>query len=184
MVIGSRSEAFRRMCRAPAQVLTRIIARAVTPDPASLAGWELSGYHLDPPLCGRWLLKHRMGLYRIKDGASGTGLGGYIIPCHPGGPDRPWVDRLAGPGSRRTFWFVLEPAGEGRFPMALVVDHSRRGRARALAPQRLVRQYLAQVHEDDPDLFICAVEVRAGRQVRHLGMTVLVRERPSLVGSR
>jgi hypothetical protein len=177
-----RRHTFDSLCIAPPEILTGTMGATVTPDPESLAGWEFRGFTPGDSPAALLLRKHRMGFYRLKNRRGSTGLGGYVIPCHDGPPSGRWIDRLDGPGGWKLGWFTVEPGTGGRFPRALTLDFSRGGRAPRFHPQNLVRQYLAQIHPDDPDLLVCALEVRAGRQVRHLGVSVLARDRLGTVG--
>jgi hypothetical protein len=175
---------FERLCHAPPQRLARALADAATPDPAALEGWEFRAFAPGPPPLSWLLPKHRKGFYRLREAVTPTGLGGYVVPCHASSPREPWVDRLRGPGSWKTAWFLVRPAGPSRFAASLCLDYGRGGRAGRLRPERMVREYLLQPDRANDDLMISAVEARAGRQVRHLGYTVMVRDRRSLLGVR
>jgi hypothetical protein len=169
---------FESLCRASPEALARAARAGAAPEPASLEGWEFRGWYAAGSLPGLLARKHRKGFYRL---ARAQGLGGYNVPCHPGGPDAPWIDRLRGPGSWRLGWFLVTGTGPRR-PPSLLLDYSRDGRAHPLNPLRAVREHLVQVSPDDPDLMLSLVEIHVGRQVRQAGMAVYERHALSPVG--
>lgn len=169
---------FRSLCRASPEALVRAAASGIVPALASLEGWEFRGWYVAGSLPGLLMRKHRKGFYRL---ARAPGLGGYNVPCHPGSPDTPWIDRLGGPGSWRLGWFLVaeEPA---RRPPSLLLDYSRADRAPRLSPLRALREHLVQVHPDDPGLLLSFMEICAGHQVRQAGMAVYEKHTRSPIG--
>jgi hypothetical protein len=165
---------FLSLTRAPAEALVRLASAGEPPGIEELAGWEYRGWLASGSLPGPLMRKHRKGFYRL---ARRGRLGGYNIPCHPGTPRAPWVDRLRGPGSWRLGWFLVVPGAH-----ALVLDYSREDRAPRLSPVRGLREHLVQVRAGDPTLLVSTIEVVAGRQVRRLGMGIYERHTRSPLG--
>lgn len=173
---------FLRLCATAEQELFGLFDGARTPDPDDLAGWEFRAFAPGDAGVAPLVRLHRQGFYRLKQ-VRGTGVGGYVIPCHPGSPGDPWVDRLRGPASWKTGWFVVDHPRPGRFARALSLDFSRGGLVRPPNPLSYLRGHLVQP-SGDPDLLLGALQARAGNQVRHLGFCVLHRDRRTLVGLR
>jgi hypothetical protein len=165
---------FSSLVRASPDVLMRAVRSGVRPEASGLVGWEFRGWFAAGSLPALAMRKHRKGFYRLARRAR---IGGYNIPCHPGGPDVPWVDRLRGAGSYRMAWFLVVEDDR-----SLVLDYGREGGAGPLNPLRLVRERLVQVHEHDPDLLVSTLEVRAGRSLRQVGAAVYGRQGRSPVG--
>jgi len=170
------SDALRALVRTPAATLLGLASRGTAPDPLRLAGWEFRASWTAGSLPAVAGARHRRGFYRMRSAPRGsTGVAGYSIPCHRGGPDDPWVDRLRGPAALRRGWCVLFPGGGPRFPDSLLVDYSRAGRLHRIHPLSVLREHLVRIAPDDPDLLVAVREARVGGQVRHLGIAVMER---------
>jgi hypothetical protein len=162
-------ESFASLVRASPEAVLRAASLGREPDPSDLAGWELRGWYVPGSVPSLLARKHCKGFYTSRGR-----LAGYNVPCHPGGPGEPWVDRLRGPGALRCAWFVAHPA-EGH----LELDYSRDGAAGRLDPLRLVRERLVEVA---PGLLVSTVLVRIGGSVREAGLGVYERHRRSPLG--
>jgi len=169
-----KTQSYLSMCRSTPEALLRAAASGIAPSPASLAGWEFRGWFTRGTFPALLAGKHRKGFYRL---GRSPGLGGYNIPCHPGPPSTPWVDRLRGPGSWRLGWFlVVEEDG------CLILDYSRAGKASPLSPLVPLRERLFQSSPDDPDHLLTILEIHVGRSVRRVSMGVYERHTRSPMG--
>ena len=133
--------------------LEEVFVRGVTPDLASLAGWEFRG--LNTPSYMRFLgiRKFVKGFWRDDAGATW----GYNYPVEQNVVDGGWYGLPSVVAPRRFGFYTVAPvdptATDNKYLHALLLDYGRGDNPRLDASAGL-RDYLVQVDADDPDVLL------------------------------
>lgn len=133
--------------------LEQVFVRGVTPDLASLAGWEFRG--LNTPSYMRFLgiRKFVKGFWRDLAGATW----GYNYPVEQNAVDGGWYGLPSVVAPRRFGFYSVAPvdptATDNKYLHALLLDYGRGDNPRLDASAGL-RDYLVQVDADDPDVLL------------------------------
>ena len=139
----------------------KIMEAGTAPDFDSLVGWEFSGINTVwiAGLVG--IRKFIKGFYRGPARATGPEpfIQGYNIDVRQNGVGKPHLAKPNKDDPRRFGFYrvhAVQPgAKDGRYPNALLLDYSLGGNS-FLDPSRLLRDYIVQVHPDEPDVLLGA----------------------------
>lgn len=146
---------FYSLCLATGDELEKVMRMGVVPDAEKLAGWEFKGWNTMEltPLLG--IRKFKKGFFKRQGKDRMEGYNVVVIQNNLG---QPWIDRLKAGRSIRHCWYEVYPVRldeiDNRYPNALLINYGASGRNFALNPARLLRDYLVQVYEDNPDLYL------------------------------
>lgn len=156
---GGRRWTFEGLCRAPLARLEEALRAGRAPAAASLAGFEFRGYN--PPLFARLL-----GIRKFIKGFEKRGerLFGYNLKARQSRFDEPWTPAVDTIEARFGFYEVVPVVigeADDAYPNAALLDYGR-GENPVLEPARLLRDYLVQVHPDEPDLLLGKATVKLG----------------------
>jgi len=136
-----------------------LMRHGVAPSLESLAGWEFAGLNTNPGTALIGIQKFKKGFYEGPARAEGPKpfLQGYNVKVRQDAVDRPHVAKPNEQNPTRHAFFRAYPVDEGAkdnlYPGALLLDYGLGGNF-ALDPGALLRDYLVQVYEDDPDLLL------------------------------
>lgn len=128
----------------------RELLRGVTPDPASLAGWEWRGLNTPPWFRLLGIKKFIKGFYTDEAGA----LWGYNCPVVQNREREPWIAKPDDAAPRRFGFYRVAPvdptARDNRYLHALLLDYGEGDNPR-LDPSAGLRDYLVQPDAANPD---------------------------------
>lgn len=146
---------YNALCNASDEELEKVMKMGVMPDPAQLAGWEFKGWNTSDITYLIFNKKFKKGFYR-KEGEEETG--GYNVVVVQNQLGEPWIDKLKETDSIRHGYFDVYPVKldevDHRYPNAVLINYFTSERNFALNPTRFLRDYLVQVYEDNPDLYL------------------------------
>jgi hypothetical protein len=144
-----------------------IMRDGVAPAFDALAGWEFAGINTAWIASLGGVKKFIKGFYegppRTTEGPSPF-IQGYNVPVRQNGVGNPHVAKPS-PERPKRFGFyrvhhVVPGARHSRFENALLLDYGLGGNP-ALAPDRVLRDYLVQVYPDNPELLLGYADVAA-----------------------
>lgn len=160
---------FEDLARAPNAELERLLSRSPAPDLKTLAGWEFRGWNT-PWFCSA------IGIRKFIKGFfdAGDGLEGYNIPPRQNGLRGPWLHKPSAENPKRFGFYRVLPEPGGR----LLLDYGASPRNPALAPERLLRDYLVAPDPARPELLLGKAYLALGARVP-VSFFVLERLRPS-----
>ena len=161
--------------------LERAMQRGATPDVEALIGWEFRGINAAPPgsppiarIVG--IQKFVKGMFRAADGRAM----GYNSPCVQNALDGRWHTRPSDEAPKRFGFYELtavDPtARDNHYLHALLIDYGKGGNP-AWDITGGLRDYLVQVDEHNPDLFLGKAYAALGPARLPLGFFVLERFR-------
>jgi hypothetical protein len=169
------------LARASRPELERAMQRGATPDVEALLGWEFRGINTTPPgsppiarLAG--IQKFVKGMFRAADGRAM----GYNSPCVQNALDGRWHTRPSDEAPKRFGFYELTPVDptgrDNHYLHALLIDYGKGGNP-AWDITGGLRDYLVQVDEHNPDLFLGKAYAAIGPARLPLGCFVLERFR-------
>lgn len=133
--------------------LERLLAAGSAPDSKRLAGFEFRGFNTPPFTALLGIRKFIKGFFEGPQG-----LEGYNIPARQNGLEGEWRHKPDAERPKRFGFYrvyrVRAGSRDGRYPNALLLDYGASGRNFALAPERVLRDYLVQPFADDPDVLL------------------------------
>ncbi|MBI4348238.1 MAG: hypothetical protein HY553_15460 [Elusimicrobia bacterium] len=152
---------YERLARASDRELEEHLRGGRPPDAPSVAGYEWRGYNTAPFTAVLGIRKFIKGFF-----AGPGGLEGYNIPVKQNGLNGPWLHRPH-PEHPRRFGFyrvarVQADAKDSLYLNAVLLDYGASPRNFRLAPERVLRDYLVQPFQDDPDLLLGKAYVALG----------------------
>lgn len=147
------SERFEELASAEDAALEELLEAGSAPDPKALAGFEFRGFNT-PAFTA--LLGIRKFIKAFFDGPDG--LEGYNIPARQNGLGGEWRHKPDAESPKRFGFYrvyrVRAGSRDDRYPNALLLDYGASGRNFALAPERVLRDYLVQPFSGDPDVLL------------------------------
>lgn len=139
---------YARMKAASPAELSRLMDAGRPPAWESLAGWEWRGWNHPAVLAVLGIRKFVKGFFLDEATKSPAG---YNRPVVQDGFDREWTPK----GKPFGFYAVRPPsAPDLRRPRSLLLDYGASARNFALAPERLLRDYLVQPDPAEPDVLL------------------------------
>lgn len=146
---------YEAVCAMPPAQLNQLVWDGATPELDSLAGWEFRGFNVAPVTALLGIRKFKKGFFR--DPSQPELLQGYNVKVEQNGLLNPWVDKLRhGEPVRHALYQVYRVRSDERdnlYPNALMLNYGL-GPNPPLDPSRVLRDYLVQVHKDNPDLLL------------------------------
>lgn len=135
--------------KTPSQ-LEAVLQGGRAPDLESILGWEWAGYNT-PPLTAllgiRKFIKFFFGRPEAAEGCN--------IPARQNGLDGDWLHKPSAEAPKRFGFYAIKQAGPGSpHPNALLLDYGASPRNFALAPERLLRDYVVQPDPENPDILL------------------------------
>jgi hypothetical protein len=143
---------FEELARSSKRTLDRVFAPGVGPAVDSLVGFEWRGFNVPwyTKITGQKFIK---GFFR-----SDAGIEGYNIMVARNGLTDPWIERPSPESPKRFRFYVVSPvdpaARDNRYPRALFLNYRASLRNRRFAPERILRSFLVQPYESNPDILI------------------------------
>lgn len=165
--------------RASHAELDRVFLRGVTPDVDDLVGWEFRG--INHPSWARvaGIKKFVKGFYRADDGR----VMGYNSPVVQNVLDGRWRTKPSDTAPKRFGYYEVVPvdatARDNAYLHAVLLDYGKGGN-KVYDPTRGIRDYLVQVHADNPDLFLGRAYYALGPVRVHSNYFILERFRRGL----
>lgn len=143
---------FVELARAPRATLDRSFRAGRGPALASLVGFEWRGYNTSR-------VTRLLGIQKfIKGFFETSAVEGYNIPVVQNGLFAPWIDKPHPSNPRRYAFYLVKPGDEDSpdkdHAGAALLDYGASTRNPRLAIPRLLRDYLVQVDEANPDLLL------------------------------
>ncbi len=132
--------------------LEQVFLRGVTPDLDGLIGWQFRGCNAPDWARIVGIKKFIKGFFR-----KGDQVMGYNCPVRQDALSLPWKAKPSDAAPKRFGFYTVDPvdptARDNAYLHAVLLDYSR-GDNPALDPSRGLRDYLVQVHADNPDLLL------------------------------
>lgn len=156
---GSRWDQLSLVREADDAARAAIMESGGAPALEDLVGWEFAGINTG------WLAgiggvrKFKKGFYEGPARAAGPEpfVQGYNVPVRQNGVGQPHVAKPSDAAPKRFGFYrvhrVQPGARDSKYPKALLLDYSLGGNF-ALDPANLLRDYVVQVHPDDPELLL------------------------------
>lgn len=141
---------FEELARRPSRELEALLRQSQAPSSEALAGFEFRGWNT-PAYCSV------LGIRKFVKGffAGAAGLEGFNIPVAQNGLGGPWRRKPSEDAPKRFGFYRVVQAGPGSpYPDALLLDYGASARNPALAPERLLRDYLVVPDPTRPDLLL------------------------------
>jgi hypothetical protein len=158
-------------------LLEEVMLSGTIPDTDKLTGWEFKGYNsMD--------LTDVLGFRKFKKGfySDGDAVHGYNVKIKQSGLIDPWVDVLKKGASIKLGWYDVSPVRaeerDSLYPNALLLNYNAERNPR-MDPSRFLRDYLVQVHPDNPDLLLGKAYLAVGPKRIFVSYFVLERENES-----
>lgn len=168
------SKEFRELAALSREELEVLMESSEGPELASLAGYEYRGYNT-PWYCSL------LGIRQFIKGFFGEPgrVEGYNIPAAQTGLDGEWTHKPSAQAPKRFGFYEVRPArADEPYPRALLLDYGASRRNFALAPERLLRDYLVRPAASRPDLLLGKAYLALGARVT-VSYFVIERLRPS-----
>lgn len=158
--------------------LEELLREGRAPEPASLAGFEFRGFNTPAFTALLGIRKFIKGFF-----SGPSGLEGYNIPARQNGLAGPWLHK-PDPASPKRFGFyevyrVRPEARDSRYPNAVLLDYGASRRNPAVAPERVLRDYLVEPFAGDPDVLLGKAYLALGPLRVATSFFVLGRLRPT-----
>jgi hypothetical protein len=142
------SARYRELAAMTSAELERVLRAGVMPKLDGLAGFEFRGYNTPAFTALLGIRKFIKGFFR-GDG----GLEGYNIPARQNGLEGEWLHKPSPEAPKRFGFYTVAPAASVYTNSALL-DYGASARNFAVAPERLLRDYLVQVDPANPDILL------------------------------
>lgn len=146
---------YETLCKASDRELEAVLKAGVIPRPEELAGWEFRGYNVNASAEVLRIRKFKKGFY--WDPGDSAALLGYNVKVAQNGLLNPWIARLQRGEPIRHALYTIYPVRawerDNLYSNALMLDYGK-GHNPLWDPSRLLRDYLVQVSEQDPDLML------------------------------
>ncbi|RME22335.1 MAG: hypothetical protein D6806_13115 [Deltaproteobacteria bacterium] len=153
--------------------LEAVLRRGVHPDPEKLVGWEFRGYNTLDLTTILGFRKFKKGFYK-----EGERYFGYNVKIKPNGLLEPWIDVVKNGKPVRHGFFDVYPVRaaetDNLYPNALLLNYAS-DKNPLWDPSRVLRDYLVQVHGDNPDLYLGKAYVAVGPKRLFVSFFVLER---------
>ncbi len=156
---GSRWDQLSLVREADNATRAAIMRAGTAPSFDELRGWEFAGINTAWVAGLGGVRKFKKGFYEGPARGSGPEpfIQGYNVPVRQNGVGNPHVAKPSDERPKRFGFYrvhrVQAGARDARYPNALLLDYSLGGNF-ALDPSNLLRDYLVQVHPDDPELLL------------------------------
>lgn len=160
----SASADFKRLASLHSSDLERLMEQSPAPPIASMLGYEYRGFNT-PPFCSL------LGIRTFIKGFFGEPehVEGYNIPPVQNGLDGEWVHKPSPEKPKRFGFYEVRRVRAGErdslYPNALLLDYGASKRNPALAPERLLRDYVVQPDTARPDLLLGKAYLALGARV-------------------
>jgi len=175
--MASRKMDYLMLATSGDDVLEDIMLSGTAPESSKLAGWEFRGFNSMDLTTALGFRKFKKGFY-----TEGEELKGYNVKVKQNGLIDPWVDIVKKGNSVKHGWYDAYPVRaeepDNMYPNALLLNYNSE-RNPKVDPSRVLRDYLVQVHPDDPDLLLGKAYVAAGPKRIFVSYFVLGRENES-----
>jgi len=169
------------LCNASDEDLEKVMWMGVMPNLENLAGWEFKGWNTTDMAYLIFNKKFKKGFYK----KTGDEVGGYNVQVVQNQLGEPWIDRLKGTDAMRHSYFDVYPVRldelDHRYPNALLLNYGTSDRNFVGNPSRFLRDYVVQVYEDNPDLYLGKAYAAMGPFRLFQGYFPLEKNNPSLL---
>ena len=150
---------FVSLCLAETTELEQVLRRGIQPDMATLAGWEFRGYTLTQLSTVAGIAKFKKGFFKEDPGRDpALGIAGYNVACHPNTLGEPWIEKTKKGEPIHHGYFDVYPVSltdaDNRYPNALLFNYGTSPKNLGIDPERILRDYVVQVYEGQPDLLV------------------------------
>lgn len=169
---------FERLAHAPNAELENYLRGGRAPDPKRLAGFEWRGYNTPAFTALLGIRKFIKGFFEGPGGVEG-----FNIPAKQNGFAAPWLSRPHPENPKRFgFYRVTRVEADGSdnlYPNALLLDYGASPRNFALAPERVLRDYLVLPFPENSDVLLGKAYLALGPARVPVSFFVLERLTPS-----
>jgi hypothetical protein len=179
---------YETLCLARDEDLEQVMRCGTTPELSRLSGWEFRGFNTPEILQLAGIRKFKKGFYR--DDATRPhqeGLQGYNVNVVQGTLGEPWVDVERAGKPVRMGWYEVQTVKladpDNKYPNAVLINYARSDKNATVDPTRLLRDYLVQVHPENPDLYLGKAFLAVGPLRVFVSYFVLERHNPSELGA-
>jgi hypothetical protein len=144
--------------------LEKILRGSQAPALDSLHGWEWRGWNT-PWYCSA------VGIRQFIKGffKSDVMVEGYNIPPKQTGLDGEWIQKPSPEAPKRFGFYTVAPvradSADNFYPGALLLDYGASPRNAAWQPERVLRDYLVQPDEKNPDILLGKAYLALGPRV-------------------
>jgi hypothetical protein len=158
--------------------LETVFVRGATPDLDRLVGWEFRGINHPGWARVAGIKKFIKGFFR-----DGNAVRGYNCPVEQNVLDGRWHARPDNAAPKRFGYYRVAPvdptARDNAYLHAVLLDYGAGGN-KPWDPTRGIRDYLVQVDDDNPDLYLGKAYYAVGPLRVHSNFFILERHRPGL----
>jgi hypothetical protein len=169
------------LCNASDDDLEDVMWMGVRPDPLVLAGWEFRGWNTADITYAIANKKFKKGFFK----KGGSDVGGYNVVVVQNQLGDPWIDKLKGTDAMRHSFYDVYPVKldevDHRYPNAVLLNYGVSEKNFMLNPARFLRDYLVQVYEDNPDLYLGKAYAAVGPFRMFQSFFILEKNNPSLL---
>jgi hypothetical protein len=171
---------FKELCQSSPKALELLLRSGRAPSFESLLDYEFKGFN--PPFFAKFIgiSKFMKGFFKDEQR-----MMGYNLPVTQNGPDEPWRAKPShDKGKRFGFYEMRRVTLEGpdnHYPNALLLDYGE-GQNPIYDPSSLLRDYLVQVHPENPDLLLgkAYVKIAGARLATSFFILERLRKAPTL----
>ncbi len=156
------SASYLKLGSSSAKELEGVFLRGTTPDLDSLVGWEFRG--MNQPFWAKLA-----GIKKFIKGFEKRGdeVFGYNTPVVQNRAAAPWIAKPRGRASKRFGYYRVDPVSasaiDNAYLHAVLLDYGKGGNGR-FDPSAGLRDYLIQVEQDNPDLYLGKAYYAVGRR--------------------
>lgn len=172
---------FTTLCLASKEELESIMKLGVPPSIESLAGFEFKGYNTFNLTDILGIRKFKKGFFKPKHSLHpGIQLEGYNVKVVQNMLGEPWIPVLKKNKKIIHGYYVVYPVSlkeiDNYYPNALLLNYGLSKLNPIYDPSRLLRDYLVQVYENNPDLLVGKAYISLGKLRKFVSFFVLERE--------